>query len=139
MVHIDVGPVTMGDLEMAAAAADPDAAGGGGGGGPAPILAFNVANNGGDVTAHAKKSNVQIRRHKVRPAFFFYCLQFFFNVALDDRALGHALCRAARGRGLGGVPHARRPQGAPYGSPPAQGVLAMAAGEGGAQNARRFM
>jgi translation initiation factor IF-2 len=61
IVHIEVGPVTTGDVELAIAAAERE--------GvklkAAPIFAFNVGSNGGDVTTAAKRAKVQIRKHKV--------------------------------------------------------------------------
>jgi len=61
MVHIEVGPVTTGDVELAIAAAersDTKLQ-------TAPIFAFNVGANGGDVNTAAKRGKVQIRKHKV--------------------------------------------------------------------------
>lgn len=67
MVHIDVGPVTMGDLDLATAA-DKDGDEGGPALGAAPIFAFNVTTNGGDVTAAAKKAKVTINGRVVQSA-----------------------------------------------------------------------
>ena len=59
IVHCGVGPVTLSDVEVAVAAGlESDQA-------QAPIYAFNVAMNGGDVTTAAKRSKVEVRKHKV--------------------------------------------------------------------------
>ena len=52
LAHCGVGPVTLSDVEVAVAAGlESDR-------GQAPIYAFNVAMNGGDVTTAAKRSKV---------------------------------------------------------------------------------
>lgn len=53
ILHASVGPVTLSDVEAAVAADN------------APIFAFNVSVNGGDVTTAAKRSKVDIRKHRV--------------------------------------------------------------------------
>mmetsp|Transcript_52072 Transcript_52072/g.118669 ORF Transcript_52072/g.118669 Transcript_52072/m.118669 type:complete len:760 (+) Transcript_52072:851-3130(+) len=118
VVHLDVGPVTTGDLDLAAAAAE-DRGGSwaetahlttkGGGGkasagaipgaavsgalGPAPVLAFNVGPNGGDVSALAKKHKISIRRHRVIYALIDdlkALLTDSIPAVVEDRAEGEA-------------------------------------------------
>jgi hypothetical protein len=54
LVQIGVGPVTLHDIEIANSANAETS------GEPAPIFAFNVGNNGGDVTALAKKEKISV-------------------------------------------------------------------------------
>ena len=57
IAHCGVGPVTLSDVEVAVAAGlESDQ-------GQAPIYAFNVAMNGGDVTTAAKRAKVEVRKH----------------------------------------------------------------------------